>query len=360
MVSKCNACAKFASTTGVAICFACKGINHKECVGFKQKDTVPSGWLCPDCCLKVPKCNTDDTPVKSLQSNLKVKTISKEAPCLAALESTTVDLAGAHPTAEIRQHREEMREIRVMFIDIKKTLSDLTALVSGCEARLEKLEARVDELEQRRCECVDGKGMDPTVQALEYTVAQLRADLNDRDQDLLLADVEVTGIPEESGENLEHLVSTVAVKLGVTLDERDVVSCARAGGARRGASGDGSGRPRPIVVRFARRAVRQEMLRAARVRRRITTEGLGLKSDTRPFHVNERLTKANRRLFYEARESAKRGGWRYVWTRDGRILVRRAQGDPVHRIRAAEDLERVFGRDYVRADNDTSTNNTIK
>ena len=352
MVSKCNACGKYTTSIGSVSCFSCKGMNHKECVGLKLRETVPGGWLCPDCALKMPKCNKDETPVKSLHLQAKAKTAPSEDS--AAMDTTTVDLGGAHPVDELRLHREEMREIRVMFLDIKQTLSDLTALVGGCEARLEKLEARVDELERRRFEGGEDKIADVTVRALENTVAQLRADLNDRDQDLLLADVEVTGVPEESGENLEHLVSIVAVKLGVTLDERDVVSCARAGGRRRGAESNDSGRPRPIVVRFARRAVRHEVLRAARVRRHITTEGLGLKADPRPLHVNERLTKSNRQLFYQARETAKRiGGWRFVWTRDGRILVRRSQGDPVHRIRVAEDLGRVFGSNYVRVvDND--------
>ncbi|CAG9118478.1 unnamed protein product [Plutella xylostella] len=93
------------------------------------------------------------------------------------------------------------------------------------------------------------------------------------DEELLGNDVEVSNLPEENGENATHMIMAVATKLGVTLRESDIVSAERVG-ARRRAPGEGgdagagaAGRPRPLVVRFTRRAVKDELTAAARVRR---------------------------------------------------------------------------------------------
>lgn len=51
-------------------------------------------------------------------------------------------------------------------------------------------------------------------------------------------------------------------------------------------------RPRPIIVRLARRSVREELLKSVKVRRGTTTDGLGLPIHVpQKMHINERLTR---------------------------------------------------------------------
>ncbi|KAI5639495.1 hypothetical protein NE865_07995 [Phthorimaea operculella] len=199
-------------------------------------------------------------------------------------------------------------------------------------------------------------------------VSVLRDELNERDQALLLNDVEISGIPENEGQSITHIVTLVAKKLNVTLTEQDIVSAERVGrmtshvsssdraetvalqGGQQnggaGAAGDGQHqvpRPRPIVVRFARRATRDELLKQARVRRGATTEGLGLPPHSyKNIYINERLTKFNRQLFGKARDTAKLQGWRFSWTRDGKVFVRRMDTSKVHRLRCIDDIGRIM------------------
>ncbi|XP_064076282.1 uncharacterized protein LOC135194597 [Vanessa tameamea] len=178
--------------------------------------------------------------------------------------------------------------------------------------------------------------------ALEL-ITQLRLDLNERDQELLLNDVEITGLEEKSGENSTHLIMSLAKKLGADLDERDIVSVARSGPRRIAAdSGERPPRPRPLVVRLARRSVRDTLLRAARVRRGTDSSGI---TDTEPrrVYVNERLTGTNRQLFYKTREECRRHGWRFSWTKNGRIYVRKNDSSEIRRIRSSSDIEKFFG-----------------
>ncbi|XP_063636101.1 uncharacterized protein LOC134806706 [Cydia splendana] len=244
---------------------------------------------------------------------------------------------------ELRLFREELRAMSQQIHALRATLTSLTARIDGCDGRIDELCARVESLESRPRSNDSGANT-----SLAETVSQLRLELNDREQALLLNDIEISSVPESQGENAMHLVTTLGQKLGVELTEHDIVDATRVGHApqlEEGVHGPAA-RPRPLVVRLARRAVRDRLLQAARVRRGVTTEGTGIPGRTCRFYVNERLTPHNRRLLYKARELKQQFSWRYVWTRDGKIFVRQQAGtsSPRYRIRTEVDLERVFGR----------------
>lgn len=78
-----------------------------------------------------------------------------------------------------------------------------------------------------------------SVTRLEKTIADLKLELNDREQENLSTDIEVAGIPEESNERSVHIILNLATKLGVALEERDIVSAEQDGPERRGNVQDG-------------------------------------------------------------------------------------------------------------------------
>ncbi|XP_046976633.1 uncharacterized protein LOC124542787 [Vanessa cardui] len=178
-------------------------------------------------------------------------------------------------------------------------------------------------------------------------IAHLKSELNDRDQSCLTNDVEITGITERAGENLPHILGLVACKIGVQIDEKDVVYVERSGPRPAHVENSERLRPRPIVVRLARRALREQLLRAARVRRGADSSSFEIDKEPKRFYINERLTRANRFLFFKAREEGHKNGWRYVWTRGGRIYARRSKETAAHRIRSEDDLMTVFGQTSI-------------
>ncbi|XP_063389195.1 uncharacterized protein LOC134674981 [Cydia fagiglandana] len=246
--------------------------------------------------------------------------------------------------AEFRLLREEMRTMNSNILALRTTITGLSSRMDSCDSRVDNLCARVEALESKTGH---PNGHNSTEASMLETIAQLKVDLNDRDQDMLYNDIEISSVPEHAGENTTHIVTTLGQKLGVTLSEHDIVDASRVGRAPLldgGVEGPPS-RPRLLVVRLARRAVRDQLLQAARVRRGATTEGTGLPGPSCRFYVNERLTPFNRRLFQRARQLKEHHGWRYAWTRDGRIYLRQRPGtdSPRHRIRTEMDLIRVFG-----------------
>lgn len=334
-----------------------------------------NAWRCPLCTSRHPKTDNTNTPIRAAadkqasgvtlhrgaasDSPMHLDMSLVEQPVsLGELNDTshniTVEMTDMQTILmEMRSFRDEMRgemhTNREHMLRVEDALLSLTTRMAVCETRVTKFEERLEKLEQ----LVNTKQDD---KFLLDSIAQLKADLNDRDQDLLLNDVEVACVPEQGSENLLNVVTILATKLGTNVTSEDIVSAVRVGRVidATHAGGPIISRPRPIVVRLARRAVRDQLLQAARVRRGITTEGTGLPGQTCRFYVNERLTKDNRHLFRKARESGKTLGWRYIWTREGRIFARQHHDKdaPRYRIRTESDIVRVFGKAAVGSNDD--------
>lgn len=357
--------------------------------------TNTTSWICPECvCKQRKRGDNTETPVRfSHDSFLNVNMYRQDSRNrVGLLDESVMSLDASHvqdedvtlnrdvshlsqepmksqttlvePIAqtilsELRLFREEvseeLRATRAHIEALNQGMQQLADRVTRCEAHFagvdEKVKAldlqvsrdresvvkRVDEIEQK----LQTVGIQPeaslgnrpsAVAELERTVSQLRIELNDRDQDALLADLEVGHLPEVKGESALQSVTVLARRLGVALDERDVVFAERVGAPTE------SGRPRRLVVRLARRPLRDELLQAARVRRdTVVTEGGG-----RVF-INERLTRPNRQLFQLVRERCRRLQWRYAWTKRGRVYARKSDGTQVYQLRCPDDVVSLLG-----------------
>lgn len=305
MASKCNGCGKFTSASDGAKCKKCLHVFHRGCLtNLSPTNTSAPKWMCKICKSSAGTESVDVSSISSVEAMMQ------------AIELLRTELSAC--TKEITSFRHEMSTIRSTLVDFNNRLDSF-------DERLTKLES-----------------VEKPADTTEDTISQLRADLNDRDQELLQNDVEISGITELDGENLYHVVDLVSKKLGVNIEERDVVSIQRAG-PRRSKAAPERPRARAIYLRLARNSVREELIRAARIRRGADTTGFNIDSQPRRFYVNERLTRFNRELFYAARVKAKETGWRYVWTRGGRIFARRAAGDDTkYRIKTVLDINKVF------------------
>lgn len=351
---KCGGCAKYLSAHEAAKCYKCSTVYHRACAGLPIKSIIALKWHCPDCMKGIKSDIRSQTPMRVEEEIIQATDASinpNEFIC------TPPDSVECFPTDFIEQLRifkeELLAEFRLLRQELQETHSEISLLkdsLRSCNDRMNGLEARVGELEHKiEQEPTRSEPMD--LSQLEHTISELKCQLNERDQELLLNDVEVSGIPELKNESALHLVKFIAVKLGVAVGESDIVHVERIGSSRRNrvASADGTSsgdvamqQPRNISVTFARRATRDAMLRAARVRRGLSTSDLEMDGSARRVYVNERLTRLNRHLFYHARQTSNLRKWKYVWTREGRIFARRDDGCKVERIRSLDDINQIF------------------
>ncbi|CAG9784499.1 unnamed protein product [Diatraea saccharalis] len=266
-------------------------------------------WRCVLCMSLQPKFDNTKTPIRVASTEVTMREGAAVATSPLALDVLAVEQPPsltdtlndtAHNVTieitdfqsfvmEMRAFREEIREeIRANRLEAKRLNDSVVMLanrIDNCESGIKKLNERIDQLE------VSPPPARDDVSSLSSEIDQLKTELNDRNQELLLTDIELTCIPEQKEESLLHIVSVVATKLGVDLSEQDIVSAARMGRTIDATQSYAIPRPRPIVVRLARRATRDKLLEAAKVRRGATTENMGFSGKTCRFFINERLTK---------------------------------------------------------------------
>lgn len=339
----CAGCRCVISNREYLRCSLCQEVYERKCTTVSEQrfyNTMTKehklSWKCDQCRSKQPKTGNSNTPVRGADENVTHRRGTARTASSSNEEGTDSLLV-----LEMRSVGEQLRAVRRQMEELTATVSGAMLKIEACNERIDGLSARMDGMERRMNE-ISGSQRDGG--SLLRSIAQLKSELNERDQELLLNDVELSCVPEQQGEAVGHVILTLATKLGVPLTERDVVSATRMGRVPEPREGTAP-RPRVIAVRLARRALRDQLIQAARVRRGATTEGAGLPGTPRRFYVNERLTRANRQLFQKAREAARQHGWRFCWTRNGKVYVRKHPGgDAVkYRVHSEDDLEGVFG-----------------
>lgn len=422
----CSACFNPATVDEVLVCAGCKSGYHYECLGIPREYLKSNVWFCTTCNNVTRRPKHDNTPVRGHYERSPLSTIEADmSVCDESLVgNNTVDhnVSGPNSTCNNTTAAEFSMEILASLLDskladvkrdlvmidsklgttkqeifaevgskftniidrIKQEFSETTDFLSdqikGFQVELLNVNKRLKalELENSRLNAellsLKNKPSPPSdVTELHDVIDQMHTELNERDQELLLNDIEISGVPEHQGESTIHITIALSQKLGMQLEEADIVSAHRVGPLKTTSSGRnvapaparGPGespeqaseqmpaqlpaqRPRPLVVRFTRRQLRDDVLRNTRVRRNLTTSDIGLPQHSPcKVYINERLTKANRKLLWRARQAGGAAGWRFVWTKEGRIYAKRTDGkdNRAIRIRAEKDVGRIFGVD---------------
>lgn len=317
---------------------------------MSESSAVVKGWVCPECTVRTRK--GDNTPVRQTVSAAIATTkndtlrapVQSGSPGIPRVEEEPAVLLNVHEVhQELAEWIQEMREFR-------REMTEFRSSILGLSKRMDLIEQRLETVEQER------EAPSTELADLQRKVVLLQQEVDERDQDALLSDLEIGHFPEAKGENVIHSVSILAAKLGVALEERDIVFAERAGIAQVTGPGGEMPRPRRIVVRLARRHLRDQLLQAARVRRTLTLSdgdlnpstiaGATAPPRTRIF-LNERLTRTNRQLFHRVREECRKHQWRFSWTTRGKIFARQAEGKERFLFRSKEEVGRVFGTEPV-------------
>lgn len=169
------------------------------------------------------------------------------------------------------------------------------------------------------------------ISQLQKENVSLRDELNHLQQYSRINNVEITGIPENKGENIVSILQKIGEVAGCVIQLSDVDACHR---IPKHGSGDN---PRSLVVKFISRLKKEELMMAAK-KKGVTTSDLGFGRSSSKVYVNDHLTLTNKILFKKTREMCKEKSLKYCWTKEGRILVRKNDISRVIHIRSEDDL----------------------
>jgi len=216
----------------------------------------------------------------------------------------------------IQELMSEVKEMRKSQQFIEQQYEDMKA----------KLAANGKELTQLRAE---NKDLKAAVQQLQAACTQSKEDINDLEQYGRRECLEFKGLVYKENENTDDLVIAVTKKMNLNIKKEDISVSHR---LRKATSEE----PKPtIIARFCSRKTRDLIYYN---RHKLKTYNMSSPSES--LFVNESLTRTNRSRFNQCLKFKKDNNFKYIWTKNGAILLRKNDGASVITIKSDKDLVR--------------------
>ena len=119
----------------------------------------------------------------------------------------------------------------------------------------------------------------------------------------------------------DQVVLKIGEKMGVPIQKSDI-SISHRIPSRKQFTDEGNPIPPAIIVKFVKRETRENLYRARRNLKSLSTVDLGY-SVANKIYVNESLTEKNKELFKICLKCKRDLSYKFLWTNAGRIFVRK-------------------------------------
>ncbi|XP_077984614.1 uncharacterized protein LOC144439215 [Glandiceps talaboti] len=242
------------------------------------------------------------------------------------------------------------REEQSQFSQILSTLaslSDKIEKIPTVERKLNDLQASVEyistffDMYKERMENIEAenKSLKEQLVSINDNLTTTQQELRDLQQYTRRNNLEIHGVPEQPDEDTDSLVVKVANSAGIHISTSDIDISHRLPSRTHAHPHP---RPAPIIVKFTRRTIRNNIYSARKHIKNKSTRDMNIDNhtDTR-IYINENLSPANKQLFYKANEKKKSLQWKFIWTMNGNILVRKNEESRAIRITSVNDIERL-------------------
>ena len=241
---------------------------------------------------------------------------------------------------------------------LNSTISELKKSVNEAMSFLEVVNAKYDELlemmksskderkalkDENKILQDENKILKATIRSSESSLESVTRANNYLEQYTRRECLEIRGIPvaaTPSEEQTNNIVNDVGKLLGVDITENDISVSHRMPQSQKH-----KGKPGPpaIIVKFARRDVKDNFYRARKQLKDLTTRDLGY-SEKNKIYLAESLTERNRMLFKDCLKVKKDMEFKFIWTLNGKIFMRKYKDSVVHHMNSKEDLHKMQSR----------------
>lgn len=166
---------------------------------------------------------------------------------------------------------------------------------------------------------------------LKVANVHLNNKLNDLEQYSKNYNLEIQGVPVTQGEDVYKIVADIAKKIGCDVAVGDIELCHR----MRSNEKKPNSVPN-IIAKFYSRRCKEAILSCKKGKKQLVASEIGF-NNANKIYVNEHLTSVNKNLFWLARNT-RAIGYKYIWTKNGRVFVRKNENEPVIRIVKPDDV----------------------
>lgn len=215
-------------------------------------------------------------------------------------------------TLMFKKLSEDIMEIKTQNTQIQKTNSDIEKCLESIKTNQDKMSSRIDKLENER-------------QGLLNHIYKLEAKINDLDLGSRPSSVELRNVPcaerETANDLLSYITNTGRV-IGVNIRPSDIRDTYRLPAQ--------PGKTKIIVTEFTTVSQKNDFLAAVRKYNdsrqkdeKLNSSVIGISGKKCPIYVSEYIAGSGRKLFFQCREFAKTNNFKYCWTVNNKIFIRK-------------------------------------
>lgn len=233
----------------------------------------------------------------------------------------------------LKDVQRDLQEMRTSLErDFRKENRELKASIQAFTEKFETMNTRYLELQEENLELKKANA------SLVGDCAELKKQVRDQEQRIVELEqysrnrnIEIKGVPASEGEDLPGILDKIAKAVGEPITSADVAVCHRVPCKEPSRSN--------IIVQFHNRTKRDVLLAKAR-KARLSVEDLGM-SEKGPVFINEHLCPALKKLLGMTVAKKKDKGWRFAWSRDGKIFARKTESSRILRVSCVTDLDKM-------------------
>ena len=227
-----------------------------------------------------------------------------------------------------KEYQLEIETLRAEVIEIKENQAFICNQYDSLKAEYDKL-IEVNTL-QKEISNLKSQAAALKTQEIKESIKVDELEQYGRRQNL-----EILGVPEKEDENTNAIVLEVAKMLDVDIMSSHISTSHRL--PKKKASSRNNSGSFPIIVRFTSRDIRNQIYANRKKARFVDLKNFSV-SDTKNIFVNENLTPTRKQLFWKTKQEVKNNSWKYIWTHNGNIFVKKDDNANITEIKNELDL----------------------
>lgn len=212
--------------------------------------------------------------------------------------------------------------------DIRQTHQEIEKSIEFIGAQVEDMGSKVSTLE-KMCKINEDE------------IVVLKEEIENLHRNSRIACLELRNVPskpKETKEDLTAMVENLCKTLKVNISAGNIKDIYRIPGK--------AGKPGPILTEMSGSMVKQTILKASKDfnikqhnnETKLNASYLGLDS-SEPIYIAEHLTAKANRLLFLARDFAKTNSYKFCWTTNGKVFMRKAEGSNMILVKSEAQIQ---------------------
>ncbi|KAJ0170848.1 hypothetical protein K1T71_013620 [Dendrolimus kikuchii] len=221
-----------------------------------------------------------------------------------------------------------IKEVKGLNTTLNTSCQEIEKSLNIMSDQMRSVETKIDLLESER-------------KSMANHVLELEEKIDNLERNSVKTSIEIRNIPkfpQETKEMLYNMVQNLAQYLNINISKSDLRDVQRSLSKQ-------DKKFSSVIVEFHNTFIMTTLLKEAKkhnkenISSRLNSSHIGLSPHNNPIYISEYLTAKSRRLFYMAREFAKKQNYAFCWCSKGRIYLRKELGSEYILIKHETRLE---------------------